>query len=50
MDSIKDYAMEERRKRGEFKRSGFGEEELGVLGRLAQPQAPGDVKGQVCEI
>ena len=57
-DPTKDYAMEERRKRGEFKRSGFGEEEEdGVLGKLAKTQAPGDVKAQctcskaqVCEM
>ena len=58
-DPTKDYAMEERRKRGEFKRiGGFGEdEEDGVLGKLAKTQAPGDVKGQctcskaqVCEM
>ena len=57
-DPTKDYAMEERKRRGEFKRSGFGdEEEDGVLAKLGKTQAPGDVKGQctcskaqVCEM
>ena len=55
-DPTKDYAMEQREKRGEFKRA-FGEDEDGVLAKLAKKQAPGDVKGQctcskaqVCEM
>ena len=55
-DPTKDYAMEQREKRGEFKRA-FGEDEDGVLAKLSKKQAPGDVKGQctcskaqVCEM